>query len=125
MKNSSSMGNHYLVELYGCNSEEINSEKFLKKALSSSVEKMPIRVLDSSFHTFKPQGVTGFLLLSASHISIHTWPERGYVAFDIFTCSNEKVTKEILEHILNSLQHAHLQKKFFKRGYVFNDLKTS
>ena len=43
-------------------------------------------VVGESFHRFSPQGVTGILAIAESHISIHTWPEYGYAAADIFTC---------------------------------------
>jgi S-adenosylmethionine decarboxylase len=46
-------------------------------------------VLQARFHTFSPQGgVTGVLLLAESHISIHTWPERGFAAIDLFMCAD-------------------------------------
>lgn len=45
-------------------------------------------VLSSSSHKFEPQGVTAILLLSESHISIHTWPEKRFATCDIFTCGS-------------------------------------
>jgi S-adenosylmethionine decarboxylase len=43
-------------------------------------------VLGNSFHHFNPQGVSGVVVIAESHISIHTWPEHGYAAVDVFTC---------------------------------------
>lgn len=44
-------------------------------------------VMSAAFHRYSPQGVSGTLLIAESHLSIHTWPEHGYAAVDIFTCS--------------------------------------
>ena len=46
-------------------------------------------IVGKSFHKFSPMGVTGILSISESHISVHTWPELGYAAADIFTCGEE------------------------------------
>jgi len=49
-------------------------------------------ILHGYFHPFAPCGVTGFLLLAESHLSVHTWPEDGFAAFDIFSCGNMDTT---------------------------------
>ena len=46
------------------------------------------RIIGESFHRFNPQGITGVLAIAESHLSIHTWPELGYAAADIFTCGS-------------------------------------
>lgn len=72
MKNSKAKGTHYLVDLYGCEEKQINDWKELKKILILSVKDTGAVVLNEYFYRFSPKGVTGFLLLSASHIAIHT-----------------------------------------------------
>lgn len=52
-----------------------------KAALSAGAE-----VREVAFHKFSPQGVSGVVIISESHLSIHTWPELGYAAIDVFTC---------------------------------------
>jgi len=45
-------------------------------------------IMESAFHRFEPQGVSGTVILAESHISIHTWPEKGYAAMDFYTCGD-------------------------------------
>jgi S-adenosylmethionine decarboxylase len=59
-------------------------------------------------HRFEPQGVTGLALLAESHISIHTWPESGYAAVDVFTCGDHTMPEracEVLWQELNASKH--------------------
>lgn len=60
-------------------------------------------VLGESFHRFSPQGVSGVVVIAESHLSIHTWPEYGYAAVDIFTCGNtvnpEKAAEVLIEKL--------------------------
>ncbi len=94
---------HLLVEYNNCNPAKLNDLKYLEKTLTASANKGNFTVLKSVFHQFEPQGVTGILLLSESHMSIHTWPEDGYAAVDLFTCGGnspeeaESILKEALE----------------------------
>ncbi len=83
------LGRHLIVEFYGCPSNVIDDMKFLEKTLEESVVKAGGNILGKLFHKFKPQGVTGIIAISESHVSIHTWPENGYVAVDAFTCGRE------------------------------------
>jgi S-adenosylmethionine decarboxylase proenzyme len=83
------LGKHLIVEFYGCSSKIIDDMKFLEKTLEESVAKAGGNILGKLFHKFKPQGVTGIIAVSESHVSIHTWPENGYVAIDAFTCGRE------------------------------------
>ena len=45
-------------------------------------------IMESAFHRFEPQGVSGTVILAESHLSIHTWPEKGYAAMDFYTCGD-------------------------------------
>jgi S-adenosylmethionine decarboxylase len=80
------MGHHCLLNVYGCNFELLNNEEFLIRVLKKAAKECGATVLNMMSHKFEPQGVTAILLLSESHISVHTFPEYGKAAFDIFTC---------------------------------------
>lgn len=79
------LGRHLLLDLKGCNKELLNDLDFLKSALFSIAEQLGAQVLGESFHRFEPQGISGVVLITGSHLCIHTWPEFGYAAIDIFT----------------------------------------
>jgi len=82
------MGKHYLLNLYGCEFDVLNNEVYLRNLIKLAAETTGATVLQTISHKFEPHGVTALCLLSESHISIHTWPERGEAAVDIFTCGN-------------------------------------
>jgi len=82
------MGKHYLLNLYGCPFTILNDEKCLRNLLCSAAIMSGANVIRTISKKFDPQGITVICLLSESHISIHTWPERGEAAVDIFTCGN-------------------------------------
>ncbi|MDI6815488.1 MAG: adenosylmethionine decarboxylase, partial [Dehalococcoidales bacterium] len=61
------------------------------------------RVLGESFHWFHPQGVSGMVIIAESHLFIHTWPEYGYVAADIFTCGDSAQPEKAAQILIGKL----------------------
>ncbi|MCT0225387.1 adenosylmethionine decarboxylase [Synechococcus sp. CS-1328] len=82
------VGKHCILELYDCTSAKLNDEAFLRTAITTAAKRAGATLLNLITHHFDPQGVTGLALLAESHISIHTWPESGYAAVDVFTCGD-------------------------------------
>ena len=82
------LGRHLLVEYHGCDPEILNDLERVKKFMLEAASESGATVLDASFHYFTPQGVSGVVVIAESHLAIHTWPEYGYAAVDIFTCGN-------------------------------------
>ena len=66
----------------------IDDEEYIKNTLIEAAKIAKLEVLKVDTHKFQPYGVTGYALLSESHISIHTWPERNFASIDIFMCGN-------------------------------------
>jgi S-adenosylmethionine decarboxylase len=80
-------GTHLLADLYGVAAAPLLDAAGIEALLRAAAEAAGARILHGHFHAFGPeQGVTGVLLLAESHISIHTWPEAGFAAVDIFMC---------------------------------------
>ena len=77
---------HILIELHGCPSERLNDAAAIERAMRAAAEAAGAQVLSAHFHRFSPLGVSGVVLIAESHLTIHTWPERGYAAVDVFTC---------------------------------------
>jgi spermidine synthase len=122
MENLNPNGIHYLIEFFGCDFKQVDSMEFWEKILVESVRGTSMEVLHSHFHKFEPQGVTGFLLLSSSHISVHTWPDKGYVACDIFTCASEKETNLAFKRLKKAVICDHVNVQKINRGYQFLNL---
>ncbi|RMG17305.1 MAG: adenosylmethionine decarboxylase [Deltaproteobacteria bacterium] len=82
-----SLGRHALVDLYGCDPETLKDTAYIQKLLHDTAVELKCTIVEETFHTFSPWGVSGVIVIAESHLSIHTWPEYGYAALDLFTCS--------------------------------------
>ena len=91
---SANIGRHCILELYQCDHAKLNDEAFIRTTITSSAKIAGATLINLITHSFKPQGVTGVALLAESHISIHTWPEIGYAAIDVFTCGDHTMPEK-------------------------------
>jgi S-adenosylmethionine decarboxylase len=78
------IGRHLILEMWGC--ENLNSVEVAEQALREMVVALDVNLLDLKAYPFSPVGVTAMAIVSESHLVIHTWPEYGYAAVDVFTC---------------------------------------
>lgn len=112
------LGRHLLLELINCDKEVLNNLEYLKDSLCQTAEKIGATVLNHVFHKFCPQGVSGVVVIAESHLCIHTWPEYGYAAVDIFTCGtsiNPQDAIGIMVHKLSARKHSFME---LKRGEI-------
>lgn len=82
----SALGRHILAEFYGCPAEMLNDPALIEQDMVAAALEAGAEIRETVFHKFSPQGVSGVVVISESHLAIHTWPEFGYAAVDIFTC---------------------------------------
>jgi len=112
------LGKHLLLELKDCDREVLNDLSSLKGMLQAAASEAGATVLGESFHQFSPYGVSGAIIIAESHLFIHTWPELGYAAVDIFTCGNsvrpEKAAQKLIRE-LGAKSHSILE---IKRGIL-------
>jgi S-adenosylmethionine decarboxylase proenzyme len=80
------LGRHVLLELRDCDAAKLDDLPFLRHTMLNAAEETGATIIGEIFHQFAPQGVTGVVAIAESHLCIHTWPEFGYAAVDIFTC---------------------------------------
>ena len=78
------IGRHVILEMWGC--RNLDSVEIAERALREMVVALDVNLLDLRVYPFSPVGVTGIAIVSESHLVIHTWPEHGYAAVDLFTC---------------------------------------
>jgi len=83
------LGNHILLECYGCDAELLKNEIKMEQILTDAAKNAHASVLHTYFHKFEQgEGITGIIALAESHISVHTWPEHNYMAIDVFMCGD-------------------------------------
>jgi len=97
------LGKHLLLELKDCNEEALNDLGFLRSTLVEAAKDCGATVLGESFHPFNPHGVSGVVIIAESHLSVHTWPEYGYAAVDIFTCGDSVQPEKAAEVLIRKL----------------------
>ena len=99
------LGKHLTAEFYDCSSEILADAHLMESIFIASAKASGATVLGSNFHDFKPQGVSGFVIIAESHFSVHAWPEYDYAAVDIFTCGESidfRIAVESLKSALKS-----------------------
>ena len=110
------LGCHLLLELKDCNSELLNDLSYIRRVMIETAKDVGAIIVGESFHQFSPQGVTGILAIAESHISIHTWPEYGYAAADIFSCGTSFRPREAATKRAGALECGNPEFKEIQRG---------
>ncbi|QNI71634.1 adenosylmethionine decarboxylase [Cyanobium sp. NS01] len=109
------VGKHCILELYGCDHARLDDEAFLRDTITAAAKRAGATLLNLITHRFEPQGVTGLALLAESHISIHTWPESGYAAVDVFTCGDHTMPERACAVLAEELAAAEHKLTSFRR----------
>ena len=109
------LGYHLIGTAKGCPKELLEKVHVVKRILNTVVHKSNHHKVNETYHQFKPFGVTGVILLTESHISIHTWPEHNLAFFDIFSCSSKEKVRKAYEILISELNSADVKVKEIKR----------
>lgn len=108
------LGRHLLAEFYDCNSNILNNLQLIEEAMVEAAVACGATVIQKNFHHFSPFGVSGVVVIAESHLAIHTWPEYGYAAVDLFTCGSTCDPK---------VAYAYLQEKLGSGSSFCSELK--
>ncbi len=110
------VGRHLILEMWGC--DNLNSTEVAERALREMVEALDVTLLDLKVYPFSPVGVTGIAIVAESHLVIHTWPELGYAAVDVFTCGAPRDPEAAIAVLRAHYQPDHVQVMEMIRGQV-------
>lgn len=110
------LGKHFIVELSKCNAKVLNDLSKVKEVLSHAAIQANTEIKELAFHHFYPHGVSGVVVIAESHISIHTWPENGYAALDIYTCGDKANPIIAYEYIAKQFGAKNIHLTEFHRG---------
>jgi S-adenosylmethionine decarboxylase len=111
-----SNGRHLILDLYDCDPEILNDYEELQRLLEASLVMAKANILRIIGEKFEPQGVTLLALLAESHASIHTWPEIGYAAIDLYTCGDTTQTHKAAEFLKAKLKATKAEEKELVRS---------
>mgnify|MGYP003327438536 FL=1 len=109
------VGKHCILELYDCDCAKLDDEDFVRTALSNAALRAGATLLNLISHHFQPHGVTGLALLAESHISIHSWPESGYAAVDVFTCGDHTMPESACRVLVEEFGARYHKLRSFRR----------
>jgi len=111
-----SLGRQIIVELYDCETQKLNNIDFIEESLLFATKQSKATIISHDFHKFNPHGVSGVIVIAESHVSIHTWPEYGYAAVDVFTCGHSIDPWIIQEHLEQVLEAGKVSSMELNRG---------
>jgi S-adenosylmethionine decarboxylase len=111
-----SNGRHLILDLYDCDPEILDDYDQLQAYLETSLALAGANILRIFGEKFKPQGVTLLALLTESHASIHSWPQLGYAAIDLYTCGDTTQTHKAAEFLKNKLKAQTTEEKELVRS---------
>lgn len=117
------LGRQILAEFFQCDSEILNSVDAVKMFMQEAAAISQAHVVQSVFHLFNPHGVSGVVVIAESHFAIHTWPEYGYAAVDLFTCGEQVDPWKAFECLKKLLKASKVITMEIKRGQL--DIKGS
>ena len=111
------MGTHLVVDAWQAPAELLNNPEAIREALVEAIAAGNATLINLCVHQFSPQGVTATATLAESHIAIHTWPEHGYFAADLFFCGMGK-PEAAMNVLQTALQARQIKMRELKRGFV-------
>jgi S-adenosylmethionine decarboxylase proenzyme len=110
------LGRHLLLELYNCDRKLLNQVEPVENILKKTAIAANATIIESAFHHFSPYGVSGVVVISESHLTIHTWPEYGYAAVDVFSCDTEMNMVKIEKMLVSAFKAEFHERSLLNRG---------
>ena len=111
-----SIGSHCVLELYDSPTSLLDDPQAVLEALRKAAQAARATLLQTTHHQFSPHGITALALLAESHISVHTWPERGYAACDVFTCGPDTLPEAACMALVQAFECPRYFMRRFPRG---------
>lgn len=110
------IGVHTFWDLEGVSSKKLDDLELIENSMLEAAKSCGATTLGHRSHQFEPQGVTVLILLAESHLSFHSWPERGAAAVDLFSCSPSMKVKKVADLLREVFQPKKLNERRLVRG---------
>ena len=112
------LGRQVTVDFFDCNKALLNDHKRIEAMMAGAAKAAKATVVKTIFHKFNPYGVSGVVVISESHLAIHTWPEYGFCSIDVFTCGPVVDPRLCQRYLAKALKSSHSEYHEFKRGVL-------
>lgn len=109
-------GTHLLIELWECDRKFLDSTTVVSQVMRKAAAAAKARPISASYRHFDPQGVSGVMVIQESHLSVHTWPESGYAAIDVFTCGTMCKPSMAIDVFVRGFKALAFEVREFQRG---------
>ncbi|WP_253291238.1 adenosylmethionine decarboxylase [Virgibacillus proomii] len=110
------MGRHVIAELWQCNVNKLNNIDILEQVFVEAALKSGAEIREVTFHKFAPIGISGVVIISESHLTVHSFPEHGYASIDVYTCGSMIDPHIAVQYIITALEANHVEKLEIPRG---------
>jgi len=104
--------------MYDCSFEILNNLQTIEDIMVGAALHAGAEVKEVTFHKFSPQGISGVVVISESHLAIHTWPELNYAAVDVFTCGDKVDPWDACNYIASRFKVGRMVTNEVKRGII-------
>lgn len=111
------LGRHLVADFHGC-AADLNDPAVVMGTLEQACEVAGATIVERSRHHFSPYGVTAVLVIAESHLAVHTWPEYGYAAVDLFTCGTSVDTWKAFEFVKQAFRATRVEVRELTRGVL-------
>jgi len=118
------LGRHVIGDIFNCDKQKLNDLDYVKSAMIEAAKISGATIVDTVFHRFSPQGISGTVVIAESHLAIHTWPEYGFCAIDLFTCGETVDPYKAFSHLEKMFDAKSSSVKELKRGKQNQVLKN-
>ena len=109
------MGTHLIAEFLGVEPGKISKVRHVRRVLERVISESGLKFISSSYHQFKPSGVSCVYLLHESHLSVHTWPEYFYLIIDIFSCDSQEKTLKAFQVAKREFAPKQVRRRVFRQ----------
>ncbi len=112
------LGKQIAIELFSCDRQRLDDVDFIRQAMLGAAREAGARIVTETFHRFSPHGISGVVIITESHLAIHTWPEHRYAAVDLFTCGDKLASDKAILYLRESLKSERSSSIALPRGPV-------
>lgn len=112
------LGRQWLLDFHDCTTDRLSDIAAVREAMLHAVRASGATIVTETFRQFEPHGVSGVVVIAESHVAIHTWPEHGYAAVDLFTCGDSVDANAIRDDLNSAFESGWIEERFVERGQL-------